>query len=94
MDLAHTGELPVPLAPALAPDMVPMEWASALPPRVPRRNISAIGTRTRPCHLQGTAVLDGVDHAMVPRLTIFLGRNLWHKSINTGSRELPWAWLC
>ena len=41
----------------------------------------------------GRAVLDGVDYAMAPGLTIFLGRNRTHKFINEGSTDLHWAWL-
>ncbi|WP_306223829.1 cupin domain-containing protein [Bosea beijingensis] len=41
----------------------------------------------------GTAIVDGVEHAITPGTTIFVGKNRRHKFINTGSVELHWMWL-
>lgn len=85
---------------SVAPDIVPMEWpfgfgTQTLPPggyvreHTHDRNEELIHVISG----RGTAVLDGVDHAMEAGLTLFLGRNRRHKFINTGLSELHWAWL-
>ena len=42
---------------------------------------------------RGRAVLDGVDHPVVPGTAIFVGRNRWHSFVNDGEAELHWMWM-
>jgi mannose-6-phosphate isomerase-like protein (cupin superfamily) len=42
---------------------------------------------------QGTAVIDGKAHRLVPGTTLFLGKNRWHKFINDGDQDMVWIWL-
>lgn len=44
-------------------------------------------------HGQGKAVLDGVEHRMVPGMTIFIGKNRRHMFINDGAQDLQFLWL-
>jgi hypothetical protein len=42
---------------------------------------------------QGTALIEDVEHAMVPGSTFFLGRQRRHKFINTGADKLVFMWI-
>jgi quercetin dioxygenase-like cupin family protein len=41
----------------------------------------------------GTALIEDVEHAMVPGTTFFLGRHRRHKFTNTGSVDLTFMWI-
>jgi hypothetical protein len=38
-------------------------------------------------------VLDGVEHPLVPGMTIFIGKNRRHMFINDGQRDLQLLWV-
>lgn len=42
---------------------------------------------------RGRAVIEGVDHAMQPGTTFFLGRNRRHMFVNEGEQDLVFLWL-
>lgn len=42
---------------------------------------------------RGTAVIDGVDHPLVPGTTVYLGPNRRHKFVNEGPGPLKFFWF-
>jgi mannose-6-phosphate isomerase-like protein (cupin superfamily) len=42
---------------------------------------------------QGTAVIDGKGHRVVPGTTLFLGKNRRHKFINDGDQDMVFVWV-
>ena len=42
---------------------------------------------------EGRAVIDGVDHRLVPGVTIFIGKNRRHMFINDDRQDLQFLWL-
>jgi mannose-6-phosphate isomerase-like protein (cupin superfamily) len=42
---------------------------------------------------RGRAVIDGVDHPLVPGTTLFLGKHRRHMLVNDGDEDMQWIWL-
>ncbi len=94
--LPANGSISVRVAPHLvALDMPFSLGTQTLPPR------GYVREHAHPRHdevihfIRGTgkAVLDGVEHAVSPGVTIFVGRNRRHMFINNSQGELHWLWF-
>jgi hypothetical protein len=90
------GHIAIHLAPGLVPMDIPLGLGTqtVAPGCYVREHAHDRHEEVIHClHGEGRAVLDGVEHRLLPGMTIFIGKNRRHMFINDGKNDLQLLWV-